>query len=384
MTHNIFRITQKELSTFFSSPMAYIFFGAFLGITLFVFFWVETFFARNIADTRPLFEWMPVLLIFLVAALTMRMWSEERRMGTLEFLLTQPIMPFELVAGKFVACMALVGIALILTFPIPLTVSLLGDLDWGPVLAGYLATFFLAAAYTSLGLAVSAKSDNQVVSLIGSVLAGLFLFLLGSDVLTSFFGNKVGEFFKLLGSGSRFTSITRGVIDIRDLYYYLSIVGIFIALNVYFLNSLRWSEEEKKNSHTLYRAVIFLLAANFVVGNLWLQQVGWARADMTEGKIYSISDSTKGYLRQLREPLLIRGYFSEKTHPLLAPLVPRLRDLILEFEIAGEGKVRSEFIDPIANPELEEEANRKYGIKPVPFQVADKYQASLVTPILTS
>ncbi len=236
----------------------------------------------------------------------------------------------------------------------------------------------MASSYTSVGLAVSARSDNQIVSLIGSVLACLFLYLLGSDVLTSFFGNKASEFFKLLGSGSRFTSITRGVIDLRDLYYYVSIVGVFIGLNVYFLETVRWSREEQRNSHRLWRLVTFLFAANFIAGNLWMQQMGWARADMTEGRIYSISDSTKGYLRQLREPLLIRGYFSAKTHPLLAPLVPQLRDLILEYDIAGKGKVRSEFIDPMANPELEEEANRKYGIKPVPLQVADKYQASLV------
>ena len=93
MTRSVLRIARKELGVFFASPVAFIFLGVFLAVTLFVFFWVETFFARNIADVRPLFEWMPILLIFLVAALTMRMWSEERRMGTLEFLLTSPVKP---------------------------------------------------------------------------------------------------------------------------------------------------------------------------------------------------------------------------------------------------------------------------------------------------
>src|SRR3546814_1424168 len=103
---------------------------------LFVFFWVETFFARNIADVRPLFEWMPLLLIFLVSALTMRLWSEERRSGTLEFLLTSPVRPAYLVLGKFLACLGLVAIALALTLPLPLTVAQLGPLDWGPVAGG--------------------------------------------------------------------------------------------------------------------------------------------------------------------------------------------------------------------------------------------------------
>lgn len=377
MQHSVFRIAAKEISTFFSSPVAFIFFGVFLAVTLFTFFWVETFFARNIADVRPLFEWMPVLMIFLVAALTMKMWSEERRMGTLEFLLTQPVSPIHLVIGKFLACMTLVSIALALTTPIPITVSLLGNVDWGPILGAYIAALFLAAAYVAIGLTVSSKSENQIVSLIVTVLICTIFFILGSDVITSLFGNKAGEFLNSLGTGSRFSSITRGVIDFRDLYYYLSIVGTFLCLNVYFLESGRWAEGSKPN-HARWRYLTGLFVANFVAGNLWLNQINWARADMTEGNIYSISDATQNYLQQLQEPLVIRGYFSAKTHPLLSPLVPQLRDLIIEYSVAGKGKVRSEFIDPLEHPELEEEAGQKYGIKPVPFQVADKYQASLV------
>ena len=103
-------------------------------ISLFAFFWVEKFFSRNIADLRPLFEWMPVLLIFLCATLTMKMWSEERKMGTVEFLLTLPVKTTDLVVGKFFACIALVGIALTLTLGLAISVGMLGPLDWGPVL----------------------------------------------------------------------------------------------------------------------------------------------------------------------------------------------------------------------------------------------------------
>ena len=247
MQPSIFQIVRKETSTFFSSPVAFIFFGAFLLVTLFIFFWVETFFARNIADVRPLFDWMPILMIFLVASLTMRMWSEERRSGTLEFLLTQPVTPLRFVLGKFQACLILVAIALLLTLPLPASISLLGNLDWGPVFGAYLATLLLAAAYIAIGLAVSAKSDNQIVSLITSVLICSALYLLGSDILTSLLGNQTGELLKSLGSGSRFESITRGVIDIRDLYYYVSLVGGFICLNVFFLESEGWV---LKNKHS--------------------------------------------------------------------------------------------------------------------------------------
>ena len=376
--NNVFRIARKEFAGFFSSPTAFIFLGAFLAVNLFIFFWVETFFARNIADARPLFEWMPLLLIFLVAAITMRMWSEERRAGTLEFLLTTPVKSYQLVLGKFLACLALVTTALALTLPLPVTVSLIGPLDWGPVFGGYLATLFLAAAYVAIGLFVSSRSANQIVSLILTTAIGGFFYLLGSDALTGLFGNQASEFLKLLGSGSRFESITRGVIDLRDLYYYLSLTGVFLTMNVLALEWLRWAGNATNPNHRRWGWLTGLVAANFVAANLWLAPVGGVRADVTEGGIYSISDATRNYLAQLREPMLIRGYFSAQTHPLLAPLVPRLRDLLEEYAVASEGRVRVEFIDPQDHPELEQEANEKFGIEPVPFQFATKYQASVV------
>jgi len=374
----ILRIARKEFATFFSSLIAFIFLGAFLAVTLFVFFWVETFFARNIADVRPLFEWMPLLLIFLVAAVTMRMWSEERRSGTLEFLLTVPVNGYQLVLGKFIACLGLVAVALLLTLPLPITVSLLGPLDWGPVFGGYLATGFLAAAYAAIGLFISARSANQIVSLILTAMLCGFFYLLGTDALSGLFDNRTAEILKLFGSGSRFDSITRGVIDLRDLYYYVSLVGVFLTLNVFALESLRWAGNATNANHRRWGLITALIAANFLMTNLWLAPVGWARADLTRGNVYSISDTTRSYLAQLQEPLLIRGYFSAQTHPLLAPLVPRLRDLLEEYAVAGDGRVRVEFIDPQAHPELEQEANEKYDIQPVPFQFADKYQATVV------
>jgi len=378
MPDSILRIARREFGAFFTNPVGFIFIGVFLAANLFVFFWVETFFARNIADVRPLFEWMPTLLIFLVAALSMRMWSEERRSGTLEFLLTAPVRPSVYVLGKFFAGMGLVTVALLLTLPLPITVSLLGPLDWGPVFGAYLAALLLAGAYLAIGLFVSARSDNQIVSLIVTVLiCGLF-YLLGSDTLTGLFGNRAGELLSLLGTGSRFSSITRGVLDLRDLYYYVSLIGIFLVLNLYTLERLRWAADARGSGHRRWGWLVGLLVANLIAGNLWLAPIGGARADLTQGHIYSISDATRGYLAQLREPLLIRGYFSAKTHPLLAPLVPQLKDLIREYQVAGGGQVRVEFIDPLENPQLEREAVEKFGIQPVPFQTASKYQASVV------
>lgn len=376
--HSIDRIAAKEIQLFFASPIAYLFLAAFAAVTLFIFFWGEAFFARNIADVRPLFEWMPVLLIFLASTLTMRMWSEERRTGTLEHVLTQPVPLWHFVVGKFVGCIALLAIALLITLPLPITVAIIGDLDWGPVIAGYVATLLLGAAYLSIGLFVSSRSDNQIVSLISAVaLCGVF-YLLGSSAITDFFGNTAGEWLRLLGTGSRFDSITRGVLDARDLYYYLSLMLVFLTLNTFALERERWAATGDKKHHRGWRIATLLLVLNALTANLWLGQINSLRLDATQGQQYSISPATKAYLAQLQEPLLIRGYFSSKTHPLLSPLVPQLRDLMKEYEVAGKGKVRVEFVDPVSSPELEKEANQKYAIKPVPFQVQDRYQAAVV------
>ncbi|SDX11455.1 Gldg family protein [Thiocapsa roseopersicina] len=376
---DILRVARRELGAFFGSPVAYLFIGAFLAVSLFVFFWVDAFFARNIADARPLFDWMPVLLIFLCAALTMRLWSEERRAGTLETLMTLPVPTLNLVLGKFLAGLALVAIALALTLPIPITVSLLGPMDWGPVIGAYLATLLLASAYLAIGLFVSSRTDNPIVALIGTTLVGALLYLIGTPALTNLVGHDGGELLRLIGSGSRFESITRGVIDLRDLVYYLSIVGAFLALTLYSLERLRWAESDaNRRHHRRWTLVTGLAVANLLAANLWLGAIGNARVDLTEGRVYSISEATRTYLGQLQEPLLIRGYFSADTHPLLAPLVPQIRDLLREYQIAGGGRVQVEFVDPERSPELEREAGEQYGIRPVAFQTATKYQASVV------
>jgi ABC-type uncharacterized transport system involved in gliding motility, auxiliary component len=375
----IVRVARRELAAFFGSPVAYIFIGTFLAVSLFVFFWVDAFFARNIADARPLFEWMPILLIFLCAALTMRMWSEERRAGTLENLLTLPVATPKLVLGKFLAALGLVAVALGLTLPLPITVSLLGPLDWGPVLGAYLAALLLAAAYVAVGLFVSARTDNPIVALIGATLISAAFYVIGSPALTSLVGHSGGEFLRLLGTGARFESITRGVIDVRDLYYYLSLTGTFLALNIYGLERLRWAEPgANPRHHRRWTLVTGLAVANLIAANLWIQGITGARADLTEGRIYSLSEATQTYLSQLQEPLLIRGYFSAQTHPLLAPLVPQLRDLLEEYQVAGGDRVRVEILDPQQSPELEREAGEQYGIRPVAFQTASKYQAAVV------
>ncbi len=373
-------ITRKELAGYFGSPMALIFVGAFLAVTLFAFFWVEAFFSRGVADIRPLFRWMPLLLIFLVAALTMRQWSEEQRSGTLEVLLTLPVSPLQLVLGKFLAVMALVAISLALTLFLPITVAIIGNLDGGPVVGGYLAALLLAAAYAAIGLFVSSRTDNQIVALISSVLLGGLFYLAGSAALTNFVGEGMGEVLRAVGSGSRFESIQRGVVDLRDLAYYLTLAGVFLALNVASLEGKRWGHG--RSSLARRRRVLVttsLLLVNLVVLNVWLAPLPALRLDLTARREYSLSQATRDLLANLQEPLQVRGYFSEKTHPLLAPLVPQIRDMLEEYRIAANGKLLLEIVDPTKDSDVEAEANQVYGIHAEPFQVEGRYETSIIS-----
>ncbi len=372
-------ITRKELNAYFGSPMALIFLGAFLAVTLFAFFWVEAFFARGIADVRPLFQWMPLLLIFLVAALTMRQWSEEQRSGTLEMLLTLPVRPAQLVIGKFLAVMAMVGVALALTLPLPLTVSNVGNLDWGPVIGGYLAALLLAAAYAAIGLFVSSRTDNQIVALIVTVFIAGGFYLIGTGGIIDFVGGGVADLFRAIGTSSRFESIERGVIDLRDLIYYGSLTGIFLWLNAFALDRKRWSTGERTATYRRGMTLTsWLVAVNLVLVNVWVYPLAGLRIDLTQQQEFSLSQTTKDLLSNLQEPLVIRGYISEKTHPLLAPLVPQVRDMLKEYSIAGNGKVTADVVDPASDPAIEQEAAQTYGIQPTPLQVSGRFEASVI------
>ena len=300
-------------------------------------------------------------------------------MGTLEILLTLPVHRMHLVLGKLMAVMALVAVALALTLILPITVSILGDLDWGPVIGGYVATILMASAYAAIGLFVSARTQNQMVALIITVLISGVLYLIGTGDLIEVVGENLATVLQAIGIGSRFDSIERGVIDARDLIYYLSLATIFVALNLLSVDMKRWS----RGPHTaLYRRnaifAVVLVAANLAILNTWLFPLSGLRVDLTAQGQFSLSSTTRDLVRNLQEPLLLRGYISDRTHPLLEPLVPNIKDLMREYEIASGGRIQAEVVDPRDDEELETEANQVYGIRPVPFRIEGRYETSVV------
>jgi ABC-2 type transport system permease protein len=234
-------VATRELRSYFHSPIAYVFLLAFAGAALFTFFNIGAFFARGRADLRPLFEAIPLLTVLLVPALTMRLWAEEAKQGTLELLMTLPAREVELVSGKFLASWLLLAVALALTLPLAFTVAMLGRLDWGPVLGGYLGALLLGAAYLAVGQFVSALTENQILAFILALVVCMILYGLGTEPFYSLFSDRTAAFLRGVGTGSRFESVARGVIDLRDLVYYASLTLFFLTLSVGSLRARRWA-----------------------------------------------------------------------------------------------------------------------------------------------
>ena len=226
---NIWTITRRELKAYFVTPVAYIYITTFLVLVHWLFF--RGFFLMGQASLRTFFALMPWIFLFFVPAVAMSKWAEEKKTGTLELLFTFPIREYEAVAGKFLAGFFLLASALLLTLPLPATVWFLGPLDWGPVIGGYLGLLFMGGAYLAIGLWVSALTENQIVAFILGVVFSFALFILGEPIVTATLPAFAVGFVQTLGLGSHFESIGRGVLDSRDILYYLSVIGFFLFLN---------------------------------------------------------------------------------------------------------------------------------------------------------
>lgn len=236
-------IFKREFAAYFATPLAFVFLIIFLfAIGAFTFYFGH-FYDRGAADLTVFFGYHPWLYLFLIPALAMRLWAEERRSGTLELLLTLPVSPTAAVAGKFLAAWAFAGLALALTFPIWLTVNYLGDPDNGVILASYIGSFLMAGAYLSIGAAISAMTSNQVIAFIVSVVVCFLFTVSGAPlVLDALRGWAPVSILNAVSSFSfitHFAAITQGVIDLRDLIFFFSLMALFLFANVLAVNLRR-------------------------------------------------------------------------------------------------------------------------------------------------
>ena len=229
---NVALILRRELASYFATPLAYVFIIIFLVSANAFTFYVGAFYQRGQADLRPFFMFHPWLYLFLIPALTMKLWAEERKSGSIELLMTLPVRPYEAVLGKFLAAWLFTALALVLTFPIWITVNYLGHPDNGVIFASYLGSLLLAGGFLAIGSCMSALTRNQVVAFILGVVACFVLLLAGYPmVLDAFRGWAPETLIEAVASLSlltHFQSITRGVLEARDVLYFAMLIAFFL------------------------------------------------------------------------------------------------------------------------------------------------------------
>ncbi len=236
--HNILAIARKEFRSYFSSVIAYIFITLFLAVSGWLF--MSGFFLVGQASLRPFFSLLPWLFLVFVPAVTMRLWAEEKKLGTIELLMTFPVRDVEVVLGKFVAAQAFLAVAVALSFPLALTAAYAGDPDWGAILGGYLGSVLLGGAYLAIGVFASSLTENQIVAFLIAVVTCFGMYVTGEEFVLYRVPQALVGFLSYLSLGTHFESIGRGVLDTRDLIYYLSVIGFFLFLNVRSVESRKW------------------------------------------------------------------------------------------------------------------------------------------------
>lgn len=237
---NVFSIFKKELRSYFSSPVGFVFIIFYLLVSNAFFFFVQDFFRIGQVTMRGYFAALPWVFLFFVPAITMRLWAEERKMGTIELLLTMPLREWEVVVGKFLASFAFLAITLAFSLTIPASLAYLGQPDYGVIVGSYVGALFLGSAYLAIGLYISSISENQVVAFIISLAVIFLLLLIGiAPIYLNALGPivPIAEYVSLL---SHFNNITRGVIDSRDVIYYVSVIVLFLYLNVKNIEARKW------------------------------------------------------------------------------------------------------------------------------------------------
>ena len=234
----VYILFKKELMAYFNSPIAYIFIGVFLIVGNWLFF--KNFFLIGQASLRAYFDLLPWIFLFLSPAITMRLWAEEKKSGTIEFLLTLPVTDWQVVLAKFFGALVFLFSALLLSISLPITVAVLGDVDFGPIIGGYVGALFLGGAYLALGLFISSLTKNQIIAFMLGLVACFTAFIIGADFVLIGAPQFLVPILKFLGLGSHFNNIAKGIIDSKDVIYYFSFIFIFLWLNARVIESRGW------------------------------------------------------------------------------------------------------------------------------------------------
>ncbi len=369
----VLALVRRELGTWFTTPLAYVVLVVFLALAGFCTFEYGHFFARGQADMAAFFEQVPLLLLFLVPAATMRTWAEERRLGTVELLLTLPCPAPRVVLGKFLAAWAFCALALALTFPLWIAVAWLGEPDHGVILAGYLGALLLAAPLAALGSWVSALTRNQVVAFVLAFLGALLLLVVGWLPALGLLEERLPplalELLSRVGLLPRYEAITRGVVDLRDAAGFLLFLLLFLYWNLLAVEGGGGGRLRERLRRLVLAGLALLLAAEaLLLGDAHLPRWRW---DLTAARLHTLSPGTRNLLEGLREPITATFWFSadqagrERAREL--DHARRVRDLLREYEERAGGRLQVREIHP--EPfSVEEEQALRLGLESRPLR----------------
>lgn len=334
---NLMTIFRRELAAYFNSAVAYIFIIVFVLMNGGLF--MSQFFLIGQADMRSLFLTLPFLLCVFLPAVTMRLWAEEKRGNTMELLLTFPMAPHQLVLGKFFASLVFYTTALAATFPVPLMLKMLGMPDMGVIYGGYAGALLLGAFFLAAGLFISGLVQDQIVAFILAMVTCFGFYLFGMDFFSLSIDGWVpglGVFLaKFVGSAAHYETFAKGVFDLRDVIYFLAGTGLFLLLNGFWLEG-----RMRPRAKAIFSAAALLSAGIFLFSNWACAGLTFGRFDLTEAKLYTVSQATRKILSEMKAPVTARLYISpeEKMPAGMKTLEQDVIGKLEEFRLASQGR----------------------------------------------
>jgi len=371
---NIIAIIRKELRSYFTQPLAYILLVVFLGLSSFFYF--RAVLVSQQLTLRPLFGFLPWILLFFIPALTMGLLAKEKESGTLEILTTQKVSYKEIVLGKFLAVLSFIFIAILITLIIPFSLALTtkggGGWDWGIIFSQYLGSFFLAATFIGVGLFASSLTKNQIAAFILGVTFIFVLIFLGSNTVLLALPHPFNLFVQKLSILDHYQGIARGVLDLRDLIYFLSLIFLFLYLTTFFFFKELRNKKEKRCKWSWKAVIAFVILALCI--NLVSDKVK-ARFDLTQERVFTLSSATKKIISQVENEVELSLFVSKKLPVQISYQAQQIKDTLSDYQKFSNGKVKFNIYYPDADEAAKSKA-QEFNIPPVQFNVVsqDEFQ----------